>query len=172
MVLPSGLKSKVKEIWTHDGPLEEAFCPQSITLVLEDDVDISRGDTIVGFDFLPGMETELQGRVCWMHPRPLQPGRKYLLKHTTQTVQAVVTALDHKVNIHTFEPEPATELAVNDIGAIRLKTSRPLVFDGYAMNRLTGAFVLIEPGSNATVAAGMLDAPLRELNPEYTDFTI
>jgi sulfate adenylyltransferase subunit 1 len=174
MVLPGGLKSTVKEIWTYDGPLAEAFCPQGVTVQLADDLDVSRGDTLVGLDTpLPGLGTELTARVCWMHPRPLQRGRKYLLKHTTQTVQAVVTALEHRVDIRTFEPQPEpAELAMNDIGEIRLKTAKPLVYDGYATNRLTGAFILIEPGTNATVAAGMLHPPLEPVRPEYNDFSI
>ena len=90
MVLPSGLVSTVKQIWTYDGPLQEAFCPQSITLVLEDDIDVSRGDMIIGPDNLPGASADLRAKVCWMHPRPLQRGRKYLLRHTTRTVQAAI----------------------------------------------------------------------------------
>jgi sulfate adenylyltransferase subunit 1 len=173
MVLPSGLKTTVKDIWTYSGSLDEAFCPQSVTLVLEDDVDVSRGDMIAGLDSLPGMSTELQGRVCWMQPRPLQAGRKYLLKHTTQTVQAVATAIEHRVDIQTFDAEPApAELAMNDIGQIRLRTARPLIFDGYAQNRLTGSFILIEQGTNATVAAGMLQPPTEAVKPEYNDFAI
>ena len=173
MVLPSGLKSTVKEIWTYDGPVPEAFCPQSVTLVLEHDLDISRGDMIVGLDSLPGANTDLHARVAWMHPRPLQRGKKYFLKHTTQTVQAVVTALANRIDIHTFDPQPEpTELAMNDIGEIRLKVSKPLIFDGYATNRLTGSFVLIEQGTNATVAAGMLQPPLEAVKPEYNDFAI
>jgi bifunctional enzyme CysN/CysC/sulfate adenylyltransferase subunit 1 len=173
MVLPSGLKSTVKEIWTYDGPLQEAFCPQSITLVLADDIDISRGDMIVGLDTLPGMGSDLQARICWMNQRPLQRGRKYLLKHSTQTVQAMVTALENRINIHTYEAEPApAELAVNDIGEVRLKVSKPLVFDGYATNRLTGSFILVEQGTNQTVAAGMLFPPTESVKPEYTDFAI
>src|SRR5688572_27325851 len=116
MVLPSGMKSTVKEIWTYDGQLQEAFCPQSVTLVLEHDIDISRGDMIVGLDSLPGMTCELRGRVCWMNQRPLQRGRKYFLKQTTQTVQAIINNLDSRIDIETFDslPEPA-ELGVNDI---------------------------------------------------------
>ena len=173
MVLPSGLKSTVKEIWTYSGKLQEAFCPQSVTLVLSDDLDISRGDMVVGLDTLPGAGTDLHARVAWMHPRPLQRGKKYLLKHTTQTVQSVVTALENRIDIHTYEPQPEpAELAMNDIGEIRLKVAKPLVFDGYATNRLTGSFVLIEPGTNATVAAGMLQPPLEAVKPEYNDFAI
>jgi sulfate adenylyltransferase subunit 1 len=173
MVLPSGQTSRVKQIWTYDGELREAFCPQSITLVLEDDIDVSRGDMIIGPDNLPGASTDLRAQVCWMHPRSLQRGRKYLLKHTTQTVQAVVTAVEDRVDMGTLELEPEPpELALNDIGGVRLNTSRPLVFDGYATNRLTGSFILIEPGTNATVGAGMLLPPAELVKPQYNDFAI
>jgi sulfate adenylyltransferase subunit 1 len=173
MVLPGGHRSTVKEIWTYDGQLQEAFCPQSVTLVLEHDIDISRGDMLVGPDNLPGMNSDLRARVCWMGQRALQCGRKYFLKHTSQSVQAVVTCLESRTNIHDFEPDTAaTELAVNDIGEIRLKTAKPLVFDGYANNRLTGSFILIEQGTNLTVAAGMLLPPTELVKPDYDDFTI
>ncbi len=173
MVLPGGLKSAVKEIWTYDGPLAEAFCPQSVTLVLEHDIDVSRGDVLIGPENLPGMSADLRARVCWMNPRPLVGGRKYFLKHNAQTVQAVVTSIEGRINIHNFETEPGpAELAMNDIGEIRLRTARPLVFDGYAINRLTGSFILIEQGTNHTVAAGMLLPPTELVRPEYDDFTI
>ena len=173
MVLPSGLKSTVKSIWTHDGELAEAFAPQSVTVCLEDNVDVSRGDMIIGLENLPGMGTELRARVCWMHPRPLQRGNKYFLKHTTQTVQAQVASLESRTDIRTFEHEPApAQLAMNDIGEIRLRTAKPLVFDGYSTNRLTGSFILIEQGTNHTVAAGMLVPPTEPVKPEYNDFAI
>ena len=172
LVLPSGQKSRIQEIWTYDGPLEEAFCPQSVTLRLEDDLDISRGDTIVGLDPLPGHSAELAGRVCWMNPRPLTAGKKYFLKHGTQTVQAMVTSLESRVDFETFEPQEASELAMNDIGEVRIRTAKPLTYDGYTANRLTGSFVLVEPGTNATVAAGMLHPPAQSYKPEYTDFSI
>ena len=173
MVLPSGMKSTVKEIWTYDGKLQEAFCPQSITIQLEHDLDISRGDMVVGLDVLPGMGTELHAKVCWMNQRPLQRGKKYFLRHATQTVQALVTSIDSRININNYDvqPEPA-ELALNDIGEIRIKTAKPLIYDGYATNRLTGSFILIEQGTNATVAAGMLQPPLEAVKPEYNDFAI
>jgi sulfate adenylyltransferase subunit 1 (EFTu-like GTPase family) len=103
----------------------------------------------------------------------LQAGKKYFLKHGTQTVQAVVTQIENKINFDTLEAEaaPAT-LAMNDIGGIRIKTAKSLVFDGYQTNRLTGSFILIEQGTNATVAAGMLSAPTEAVKPEYTDFAI
>jgi sulfate adenylyltransferase subunit 1 len=172
-VLPGGQKSKVKQIWTYDGELDEAFCPQSVTVVLEDDIDISRGDMLVGMENLPGKNSELHARLCWMNDRPLANGKKYFLKHGTQTVQAVVTAIEHKINIQTYEVEPAPPaLAMNDIGEIRLRVSKPLIYDGYSTNRLMGSFILIEQGSNLTVAAGMLHAPLEPVKPEYDDFAI
>ncbi len=173
LVLPSGQKSRVKEIWTHDGSLEEAFCPQSVTVVLEDNLDVSRGDTLVGLDPLPGHSSDLAARVCWMNPRPLTSGKKYYLKHGTQTVQAMISSIESKIDIRTFEPEPdPVELVMNDIGEVRLRTSKPLVFDGYTTNRLTGSFILVEQGTNATVAAGMLNPPDQQYKPVYTDFSI
>jgi sulfate adenylyltransferase subunit 1 len=173
MVLPGGMKSTVKEIWTYDGALPEAFCPQSVTLQLTDDLDVSRGDMIVGLDSLPGMGSELHARICWMHRRPLATGNKYLLKHTTQSVQAVITSVENRMNIQSFEPDPeANELGMNDIGEVRLRTAKPLVYDGYEHNRLTGSFILIEPGTHTTVAAGMLFQPAEVVKPEYNDFAI
>jgi bifunctional enzyme CysN/CysC/sulfate adenylyltransferase subunit 1 len=173
VVLPLGIKTTVKDIWTYDGSVSEAFCPQSVTLCLEHDVDVSRGDMIVGIESLPGRDAELSARVCWMHSRPLQAGKKYFLKHTTQTVQAVVTQIESRINFDTLDSEPApATLAMNDIGGIKLRTAKPLVYDGYTTNRLTGSFILIEQGSNATVAAGMLAGPLEAVKPEYTDFAI
>jgi sulfate adenylyltransferase subunit 1 len=173
VVLPAGIKTAVKDIWTYDGALTEAFCPQSVTLCLQHDIDVSRGDMIVGTENLPGRSADLQARVCWMHQRPLQAGKKYLFKHTTQTVPALVTQIESRINMTMFEPEAAPAgLAVNDIGVIRLKTAKPIVYDGYSTNRLTGSFILIEQGTNATVAAGMLSAPTEAVKPEYTDFAI
>jgi bifunctional enzyme CysN/CysC/sulfate adenylyltransferase subunit 1 len=172
-VLPGSFRTTVKDIWTFDGSVDEAFCPQSVTICLEHDIDISRGDMIVGLDLLPGMESNLRARVCWMNIRPLSVNKKYFLKHGTQTVQAVVTQIESRINFNTLEPEPApATLIVNDIGVIRLKTAKPLVFDGYTTNRLTGSFILIEQGTNATVAAGMLFPPTEAVKPEYTDFAI
>ena len=173
ILLPSGIKTSIKEIWTYDGSVEEAFSPQSVTLCLADDLDASRGDMLIDLENLPGMGSELRAHVCWMNRRPLQKGKKYFLKQTTQTVQAMVTSLESRINMMTFEPEPApNELLMNDIGEIRLRTSKPIIYDGYATNRLTGSFVLIEQGTNLTVAAGMLFPPLEPVKPEYNDFAI
>ena len=172
-VLPAGIKTIITDIWTYEGSIAEAFCPQSVTLCLKDDIDVSRGDIIVGLDELPGRSAELQARICWMHQRPLSAGKKFFLKHSTLTVQAAVMQIENKINFHTLEPEPQPgSLAMNDIGVIRLKTAKPLVFDAYQANRLTGSFVLIEPGTNLTVAAGMLFPPLESVKPEYADFAI
>ena len=163
----------MKQIWTFDGPVDEAFCPQSVTLVLEQDIDISRGSMLIGADHLPGASSQLHAEVCWMHARALQAGKKYFLKHTTHTVQVAVTEIVNKLNMATLDTEPdPTELAMNDIGEIRLRAAKPLVFDGYATNRLTGSFILIEQGTNATVAAGMLLPPREVVKPENGDYVI
>jgi len=172
-VLPAGMASTVKKIWTYDGAVGEAFCPQSVTLELDHDIDISRGSMIVGLDTPPGYTSDIQAEVCWMHPRPLQAGKKYFLKHTTHTVQCVVSEIAHKLNMGTLETEPTpAELAMNDIGEIRLRTAKPLVFDGYPTNRLTGSFILVEQGTNATVAAGMLLPPRELVKSDGADYMI
>ena len=159
MVLPAEAITTVKEIHTYDGSLAEAFSPQSVTLVLADALDISRGDTIVGLDGpRPLMDCELEANLCWLHTRPLECGRRYLLKHSTQTVQASVTELQHRLDIETLEAQAAPgALGLNDIGQVRLRTAKPLVYDH---NRQTGSFILIDPGTNATIAAGMLRPPV------------
>lgn len=172
-VLPGCIKTTIKDIWTYDGSLNEAFCPQSVTICLEHDIDISRGDMIVGLEQLPGMSSDLHARICWMSIRPLQAGKKYFLKYGPQTVQAVVTQVEGRINMGTLDLEAgATEFRANDIGVIRLKTAKPIIYDGYTTNRLTGSFILIEQGTNATVAAGMLFPPTEAVKPEYNDFAI
>lgn len=174
VLLPAGQQTTVTDIWTYDGSLSEAFCPQSVTLRLADQVDCSRGDMLVGTEHLPGCGNELEARVVWMHPRPLTAGRKFHLKHTTANCRAVVTALEDKINFETLEPEPETpaRLGLNDIGRVRLRTTRPLVYDSYRTNRLTGSFILIEEGTNHTVGAGLLEPPRELWKPEFEDFAI
>lgn len=173
MVLPGGIVTRVQEIHTLNGPIEEAFCPQSVTLLLEHDVDVSRGQMIIGMDDLPGAGMDLTAKVCWMHPRALTPGRKFLLKHTSHTTQAIVTEISNRIDITTLESTAAPSgLELNDIGEIRLRTAKPLVYDGYNTNRLTGSFILIEPGTHATVAAGMLLPPKSVVKPDDADFVI
>jgi bifunctional enzyme CysN/CysC/sulfate adenylyltransferase subunit 1 len=173
LALPAGMIATVKEIWSYGGSLQEAFGPQSVTLVLDQDIDVSRGSMIVGLERLPGASTDLEAKVCWMHPRALQRGKKYFLKHTTNVVQAIVTEIEHRLNIETLEPEPApTELSMNDLGEIKIRTAKPIFYDGYTTSRLTGAFILIEQGTNATVAAGMLLRPKEIYKPESADYVI
>ena len=173
LALPAGIISTVKEIHTYDGSVQEAFCPQSITLVLEHDIDISRGSMIVSLDVLPGGDTVLQANVCWMHQRPLQRGKKYYLKHTSSTVQVAITDITHRLDMETLEPVDAPiELNLNDLGQISIRAAKPIFYDGYSTNRLTGSFILIEQGTNATMAAGMFHAPLEVVRPENSDWVI
>jgi bifunctional enzyme CysN/CysC/sulfate adenylyltransferase subunit 1 len=172
-VLPAGLSTRVREIRLGDAQLEEAFCPQSVTVVLEDDLDVSRGDMIIGLEDRPGAATDLRARVCWMRRQPLRRGARFLLKHTSLTTPAIVAGIEHRLDISTLEPAPAPlELGLNDLGEIRLSTARPVVFDAYATNRLTGSFILIEEGTNATVAAGMLLPPAEVVPLADAGYTI
>jgi sulfate adenylyltransferase subunit 1 len=172
-VLPAGHPTRIKAIHGVDGPQTEAFCPQSVTLELEHDLDVSRGNLIAGRQQLPGMSVDLEADVCWMHPRALTPGRKFLLKHGTATVQALVSEVLDRLDLASFDRQPGPDaLALNDIGRIRVRTAQPLVYDGYATNRATGSFVLIEPGTHATVAAGMLAPPHEAVRPDLADYTI
>ena len=170
IIAPRGLRSTVKRIYTHDGDLEEAFCPQSVTLVLEDDIDSSRGDMLIGVDRLPGQGNDLKADICWMSQKPLRNRGKYFLKHTSQTVQTVVTKIAHKVDIQSYDKiTDVDELAMNDIGEIHLRTANPLVCDAYSINRLTGSFILVEQGTNHTVAAGMLHPPTQRFASDRVD---
>jgi bifunctional enzyme CysN/CysC len=156
-VLPSGVESTVAAVETLDGPLDEAFPPQSVTVRLADDVEVSRGDVLVHVDGAPEPAREIEADVSWFADKPLRPGSRYLLKHLTQTVDAVVDSIVDQVDIHTLERGPApAELGLNDIGRVRLRVRRPLVADPYARNRVTGAFILIDEATNDTVAGGMI----------------
>ena len=168
-VLPSRRTSRIKEIYTFEGPIQEAFAPMSVTLRLEDEIDISRGDMIVGMFNQPHVLTEHEANLSWMAETPLQLGRKYAIKHNTNSQRVIVTDLKYKVNIHTLENEAgATTLGLNDIGRVRFKTTKPLVYDNYRKSRGTGSFILIDEATNATVAAGMLYSPSPEpAQPEF-----
>jgi sulfate adenylyltransferase large subunit len=159
-VLPSGVSSVVEAVETLDGPLEEAFPPQSVTVRLADDVDVSRGDVLVkAEDHVAGVPLvrEFEADVCWFADRPLRPGARYLLKHLTHTAEAIVDEILDVVDVRTLERADApAELGLNDIGRIRLRTRRPLLADPYARNRVTGAFILIDESNNDTVAGGMI----------------
>ncbi|MCL5669357.1 MAG: sulfate adenylyltransferase subunit CysN [Gammaproteobacteria bacterium] len=156
-VLPSGRRTRIKEIVTYDGNLSEAFAPQSVTLTLADEIDISRGDMLVHPGDAPRADKELDAMLCWMSEEPLHPGRKYLIKHTTHTVKAMLPEIEYKVDMNTLERAPVQELKMNDIARVRVKTQKPLLCDPYRANRATGAFIVIDEHSNNTVAAGMLE---------------
>jgi bifunctional enzyme CysN/CysC len=158
VVLPSGTRTRVKAIDTYDGEREEAYPTQSVTVLLEDDVDISRGDMLVAPENAPTPVRELEATICWMTDEPLRPRSRYVVKHTTREVRAVVEEVVHAIDVHALEPDTsAGELGLNDIGRIRLRLSAPLVVDDYRRNRTTGAFVLVDEATNATVGAGMID---------------
>jgi bifunctional enzyme CysN/CysC/sulfate adenylyltransferase subunit 1 len=158
--LPSGRQSRVESIVTYDGPLDEAFAPMSVTLKLEDEIDLSRGDMLVPADGLPHVSQRFEATVVWMHEQPLTAGRNYLVKQTSRQVRARVTKIVHRVDIHTLEREQAEQLQMNDIATVEIETSSPLFFDAYQKNRITGSFILIDPLTNATVGAGMIQGPL------------
>jgi sulfate adenylyltransferase subunit 1 len=157
-VLPSGATSRVRAIHAFDRSLEVAVAPQSVALLLEDQIDVSRGDLIVRSAAQPHSRREFAATLCWLSEAPLDPSRKYLLKHTTRTVKARVSAIDHRVDIHTLARETGIDrLQVNEIGQVRLKVQQPLALDAYGENRATGSFILIDEATNNTVAAGMVE---------------
>ncbi len=156
-VLPAGLRSHIKEIVTYDGTLSSACAPQSITLTLDDEIDISRGDMLVHSPRAPRVDKEFSAMLCWMSGEPFAPHRKYLIKHTTQTVKAMMPEIEYKVDVNTLAHGPAMELKMNDIARVRVKTLKPLLCDAYRANRTTGAFIVIDEHSNNTVAAGMIE---------------
>ena len=156
-VLPSGKQNRVKRIVTFEGDLEEAFAPMTITLVLEDELDISRGDWICGDKDSPLVSPQLEATVVWMHERSLEAGASVLLQHGATRVPARVGEIVHRVDPETYEARPASKLALNEIGLVRVETARALVFDPYRENRQTGSFVLIDRIDNFTLGAGMLE---------------
>jgi sulfate adenylyltransferase large subunit len=158
-VLPSGRTSRVSRIVTYDGDLEEAFAPMSITVCLEDEVDISRGDMLVHAHNAPHMGRRFEATTVWMNQKALAPNRPYLLKQTTQTVQARVREIRYRIDVNTLEHQPVGELQLNEIGVISVESQRPLFFDPYGKNRSTGSFILIDPITNETVGAGMILQP-------------
>ncbi|MBZ5618226.1 MAG: sulfate adenylyltransferase subunit CysN [Acidobacteriia bacterium] len=155
-VLPSGRASRVKSIITMNGELEEAFAPMSVTVCLEDEIDVSRGDMLVHAANQPQVGRRIEAAVVWMNQKPLEPHQPYLLKHTTQTVQARVRGILHRVDINTLDHPPAARLELNEIGVVSLEAQRPLFFDPYQRNRATGSFILIDPIGNETLGAGMI----------------
>jgi sulfate adenylyltransferase subunit 1 len=155
-VLPSGLSSRIKEILVYEGPVAEAFAPQSVTLTIEDHVDISRGDMLVKTCSTPQVTKAFDAMLCWLSEQPLDPGRKYLIKQTTRVVKAVIGRIDYRVDVNTLSEEAASTLKMNDIARVGLKVQQSLICDNYARNRATGCFIVIDESTNNTVAAGMI----------------
>ena len=155
-VQPSGRSAKVERIVTWDGDLAEAIAPLSVTLVLDRELDISRGDLIVSSQTPATVSKNAKAALVWMDQRPLELHRRYLLKHTSQTVPVFLTSIDHRTDLGTLNREPARTLHMNDIGAVTLNLLRPIALDIYGENRGTGAFILVDAETNGTVAAGMV----------------
>jgi hypothetical protein len=158
-VLPSRRTSRVKSIVTWDGELDEAFAPMSVTVCLEDEIDVSRGDMLVPSDNLPALSGHFEATVVWMNEKPLQPHYRYLLKHASQIVPARVLEILCRMDVNTLEEGPAEKLQLNEIARVTLRTQKPLPFDPYQRNRAAGNFVLIDAISNETVGIGMIRRP-------------
>jgi sulfate adenylyltransferase subunit 1 (EFTu-like GTPase family) len=158
VVLPSGFTSRIKSIDTFNGPVDEAFAPMAVTVTLEDDVDVSRGDMICRPQNQPRVGQDIDATVCWLAEQSsLREGSRYFLKHTTRTAKAVVRALQYRLDVNTLHrDEDISELKLNEIGRVSLRTQAPFFFDEYRRNRATGSFVLIDEATNNTVAAGMI----------------
>ncbi|MEY2432256.1 MAG: bifunctional enzyme CysN/CysC [Acidimicrobiaceae bacterium] len=161
VVLPSGFSSTVRSIETYDGPVSEAFAPMAVTVTLTDEVDLSRGDMICRPHNQPSVGQDLDATICWLTEQStLREGERYVLKHTTRSVKAVIKTLQYRLDVNTLHrDEAAPELALNEIGRISLRTQLPILFDEYRRNRATGSFVLIDEFANTTVAAGMITGP-------------
>lgn len=156
MVLPSKRTSRIKRIVTFDGDIEEAFCPQSVTLVLDDEVDCSRGDMIVRPGNVPKIGNAFDATIVWLNADAMIPGKTYLFKHSTQTVAGQIDSLRYRVDVNSLHRAPAPELQLNEIGRCSIVLNQPLFFDAYRRNRSTGSFIIIDRITNATVGAGMI----------------
>jgi sulfate adenylyltransferase subunit 1 len=172
IALPSGQQSRVEAIVTYDGHLAEAFAPMSVTLKLADEIDMSRGDMLVAPDSPPSVSQRFRAAIVWMHAQPLKIRQAYLIKQGLRQVRGAVARIQHRVNINTLETESSERLEINDIAVVELETNSPLFFDSYKQNRTTGSFIVIDPLTNATLGAGMIqesltqdDTPTRRESP-------
>ena len=157
IVLPSGLTTRIASIDTFDGPLDEAFAGMSVTIRLEDDIDISRGDMICRPGNQPHVRQDVEAMVCWLSDQPMAAGGRYAIKHTTRWGRAVVRDLRYRLDVTSLHREEGTtNLGLNDIGRVTLRTTVPLMADEYRRNRATGSFILVDEATNATVGAGMI----------------
>jgi sulfate adenylyltransferase subunit 1 len=163
LALPSRRTTRVRSVVSYDGEKPEAFAPMSTTLTLQDEIDLSRGDILVSPDAPTRVSSHLEAMVVWLDAKPMALGHSYLIKHNVRSSRAKATKIRFRMNMHTLEREPASELHMNDIAAVEFETASPLFFDPYKRNRVTGSFILIDPISNATVGAAMIE---RELAPQ------
>lgn len=157
-VLPSGHSSRIKAIQLGDAPLSRAITEQSVTLLLEDEIDISRGDMIVKQGQAPEPAKHIQAMVCWLSETPLSPARTYIIRHTTRESKAKVGEIAYRVDVNSMEQQAAQGLSMNDIASISFRLAQPLMVDAYKTNRATGAFILIDESTNNTVGAGMIES--------------
>ena len=157
--LPSGKSSRIKRIVNYDGDLEKAFAPQSVTIVLEDEIDLSRGEMLVKAGDEPNVGHNFKAMMVWMDVEEMDRGKSFFLKQTTNTTRAHVRRVEYKVNVNTMERSAAEALSLNEIGLVDISTTSPLIYDAYSDNRSTGAFILIDPISNFTSAVGMIVGP-------------
>ncbi len=158
-VFPSGVKTAIKSIDTFDGELESAFAPMAVTIRLNDEVDVSRGSMLAPISNPPREAKEFRAKLCWMTDEALAPRGKFILQHTIHRTKALVQAIHNRIDIESLETEDADQLKLNDLGEVTIKTADPIFFDDYRKNRRTGSFILIDEGTNGTVAAGMLLPP-------------
>ena len=157
LALPSGFATKIKSIDTFHGPIDEAFAPLSVTMTLEDEIDISRGDMIVRENNVPQVSQDMDIMVCWMNEKKMIPNGKYGLRHTTKDCRCMIKEVKYKLNVNTLHRnEEDLEIGLNDIARISIRTTSPLFFDSYKRNRFTGSVILVDEGTNETVAAGMI----------------
>ena len=164
VLFPSGIESSVKSIETFAGPCREAGVSDSVVLTLADEVDVSRGDMIVRKRNLPQVGNRIDATICWMDEAPMDPHGTYWLQQTTRVVKTLVAGLNYRVDVNTMHREQAETLALNEIGRVQLITTQPLFFDSYRSNRVTGSFILIDPDTNTTVAAGMIRGASRQVD--------
>lgn len=156
-VLPSGFNSTIKSIDTFTGEVEEAFAPMSVTITLEDEIDISRGDMIARENNQPQVSQDIDIMICWFNSKPLQPNAKFVIRHTTREARAIIKEINYKVDINTLHRiEDDKTINMNDIARVRLRTTVPLLFESYSRNRNTGSIILVDEATNETVAAGMI----------------
>jgi len=163
MVLPSRKRSRIKEIITYDGNLDEAFPPQSVTITLEDEIDISRGDMIVYPDNLPRIERHFESMLVWMDEKPMDPSVQFFIKHANNTTRVRIDKIQYKIDVNSLQKSSVDHFELNEIGRVVLTTNKAIFFDPYKKNRSTGSFILIDPMTNNTVAVGMI---IDKLNAE------